>query len=449
MGWNQRVTRSRAAAAAPEPRAPASSTLSDLASNAVALSALSLSVPQPDSPAAAAPAADSTDSDSERVPAPRPKRKRKKVGKYHPLSEQHRLEILRLHIDEGKTATTIARLFQDRGITVPLGTMYTLFRKQARNEPIGHRTKRTRSATYTEADKELVCKAQDDHNDWHYDQLQLAWKEANPDSTRCPCNHTIHKWLKEAGFTDKLLIPVPQARNAPFNIEARKEYCTRASAWDRDTLVFIDETSFDRNLHSSRGRSRKGTVATYQALNSPGPGIKVCAAVSPVLGLVMYEPQLTPWNGDDFARFMTRLCALPQMQHQSMRFVVDNVRLHHTEVVKDALRAQAVQHEMLFLPTYSPHLNPIEYCFHNWKTEIKHVDQLHDRRRLQEQVDDTRTCITPHLVTRILDHVYQYYTHCTQGKPLEEFKPIGNRVQRARQEADRQRQEREEDEQKE
>jgi hypothetical protein len=317
---------------------------------------------------------------------------------------------------------------------------YTLFRKQARNEPIGHRTKRTRSATYTEADKELVCKAQDDHNDWHYDQLQLAWKEANPDSTRCPCNHTIHKWLKEAGFTDKLLIPVPQARNAPFNIDARKEYCTRASALDRDTLVFIDETSFDRNLHSSRGRSRKGTVATYQALNSPGPGMKVCAALSPALGLVMYAPQLTPWNGDDFARFMTRLCALPEMQQQSMRFVVDNVRLHHTEVVKDALRARAIQHEMLYLPTYSPHLNPIEYCFHNWKTEIKHVDQLHDRRRLQEQIDDTRTCITAHLVTRILDQVYQYYTHCIQGKPLEEFTPIGNRVQRVRQEADRQRQ---------
>lgn len=171
---------------------------------------------------------------------------------------------------------------------------HTLFRKQARNQPIGHSTKRTRTDTYTQADKQVVWDAQDEHNDWHYDQLQQAWKQANPNSTRCPCNHTIHKWLKEAGFTDKLLIPVPQARNAPYNIEARKEYCTRASAWDRDTLVFIDETSFDRNLHSSRGRSRKGTVATYAALNSPGPGIKVCATVSPALGLVMYEPQLPP-----------------------------------------------------------------------------------------------------------------------------------------------------------
>ena len=453
MGWNQRTTRSRAAAlaAAPSSSAAPVSTSSDVASGAVALSALSLSAPPPipESPAATSPTSSDSEPDSPPDPAPRPKRKRKKVGKYHPLSDAHRLEILRLHIDEGKCASTIAKLFKDRGTIVPIGTIYTLFRKQAHNLPIGHGSKRVRGSTYTEADKELVCRTQDEHNDWHYDQLQLAWKQANPDSTRCPCNWTIHQWLKEAGFTDKLLIPVPQARNEPHNIIARREYSERASQWDRDSLVFIDETSFDRNLHSSRGRSRKGTVATYTALNSPGPGIKVCAAVSPELGLVMYEPQLTPWNGDDFARFMTKLCALPQMQQRSMKFVVDNVRLHHTQVVKDALAAQAVQHDMEFLPTYSPHLNPIEYCFHNWKTEIKHVDQLHDRRRLQEQIDDTRTCITAQLVTRILDHVFQYYAHCIQEKPLEDFKPIGCRVLRRRQEEARQRQDREEEEKKE
>ena len=129
-----------------------------------------------------------------------------------------------------------------------------------------------------------------------------------------------------------------------------------------------------------------------------------------------------------------------------MKFVMDNVRLYHTEVVKDALRGQAILHELEFLPTYSPQLNPIEYCFHNWKTEIKHIDQMHERRTLQEQIDNTRTCITPHLVTRILDHVYQYCAHCIQGLPLDDFKPIGHRVQRAQQETERQRQEREEDE---
>ena len=41
-----------------------------------------------------------------------------------------------------------------------------------------------------------------------------------------------------------------------------------------------------------------------------------------------------------------------------MKLVVDNVRVHHTEVVKDTLHAARIQHELEFLPTYSPHLNP-------------------------------------------------------------------------------------------
>jgi len=232
------------------------------------VSALSLSHPQPvDEPASDSPAAAGADTDSDSAsdpqPAPRPKRRRKRSGKYHPLTDQQRLDILGLHIDQGKTAASIQQLYKDRGIHVPLGTLDTLFRKQARGENFLHATKRrARGTTYTEEDKRLICQAQADHNDWGYEQLKKAWKEARPDSTRCPSNYTIHKWLKEADFTDKLLIPVPQARNAPYNIEARKEYCARAAGWDRDALVFIDETSFDRNLHRSRGRSKKGTVAT-------------------------------------------------------------------------------------------------------------------------------------------------------------------------------------------
>lgn len=455
MGWNQPRTRRAAAserAAVAEPAAAAAtspSSLSELAATTVAVSTLSLSAP-PVQPESSAPAAESdTDSDASPSTAPRPKRKRKKVGKYHPLSDAHRADILDLHINQGKTAATIAKLYLDKGITVPLGTMATLFRKQARGEDTGRRTKRVRGTVYGPEDKRVVCEAQLADNDASYEQLRQVWRHANPTSTRCPSNDTIHKWLVDANFTDKVLIPIPQGRNEPHNIIARKEYCTQALGWDRDTLVFIDETSFDRNVHRTRGRSLRGTVATYNRLNSPGPGIKVCAAVSPAYGLVMYDAQLNAYNGDDFARFITALCALPTMQHQSMRFVVDNVALHHTQAVRDALDAQRIQHQLSFLPTYSPHLNPIEYCFHNWKTEIKHIDQLHDRRPLKQQVDETRTVITPHLVSRILDHVYQYYTLCIQELPLEDFKPLPHRVQRAHQEAERLRQEREEDEKKE
>ena len=162
---------------------------------------------------------------------------------------------------------------------------------------------------------------------------------------------------------------------------------------------------------------------------------KVCAAVSPSLSLVMFETQLTAYDGPAFAGFISRMCRLEAVKRRSMTFVLDNVRVHHTEVVKDAIRGQAIHHELEFLPVYSPHLNPIEYPFHNWKNEIKHIDQPTDRRSLQQQIEDTRTVVTDELITHVLEHVYQLYAHCIQDLPLEEFKPIGHRVARRQQEA--------------
>jgi transposase len=161
----------------------------------------------------------------------------------------------------------------------------------------------------------------------------------------------------------------------------------------------------------------------------------VCAAVSPTLVLVMYETQLTAYNGKDFAPFETRLRARPAVQQQYMIMVMDNVGVHFTQEVQGTMAGQAIQHTVERLPVCPPHLNPIEYCFHNWKTEIKHVDQLHDRRPLLRQVEDTRTVVTDHLVGRILDHVYQLYAHCIQELPLEDVVPIGHRVARAQDEA--------------
>ena len=438
MGRRKRSVRQQrafaSAAPADEPAVhaeppPSPSPLSQLAATVASVS-LSASHDEVKHDSADEEAATNSDSD-----APARKRPRKKSGHYNkPLTPLERLEILRLHISEGKTAVAISKVFGDRGLTVPVSTIYTLFNKQAKGKPIDPQP-RHRRTKYTEEDAKLVVQAQQDHNDWHYDDLRRTWKEANPDKSYVPSNHTLHKWLADADITKKQLYAVPVARNQPANIAARKEYSLRAMTWARDTLIFIDETTFSRGLHSTQGRSKRGTPAYYVSRNGAGIGLKVCAAVSPTLGLVMYETQLTAYTGTDFARFMQRLCDHPLVKRQSMILVVDNVAVHFTQPVQDTMAGQSIQHTIERLPTYSPHLNPIEYCFHNWKNEIKHVDQLHDRRTLQQQVDECRTVITDHLVTRILEHVYQLYAHCILEKPLEEFKPIGHRVARAQEEA--------------
>jgi hypothetical protein len=150
---------------------------------------------------------------------------------------------------------------------------------------------------------------------------------------------------------------------------------------------------------------------------------------------------------------MLMVCNHPLVQRQSMIFVMDNVSFHKTEIVRDVLRGQIIEHQIKTLPTYSPHLNPIEYCFHMWKDEILHrYNQITTDTPLMQQIDECREVVTDLFVARTLDHVYQYYLLCIEGKPLEDFVPLPKREERRRLEreaeerAQKQREEKEEKE---
>jgi len=80
-------------------------------------------------------------------------------------------------------------------------------------------------------------------------------------------------------------------------------------------------------------------------------------------------------------------------------------------------------HQMKGFPSWSPHLNPIEYCFNIWKGQIKREIKT-NATTLREQIAEASKAITPRYVERCLDHVYKYYTGCIQMKDLDNFEPL-------------------------
>jgi transposase len=50
-------------------------------------------------------------------------------------------------------------------------------------------------------------------------------------------------------------------------------------------------------------------------------------------------------------------------------FMLDNVQFHRMATIRELILSQ--NHESLFLPPYSPQLNPIEDVFSKWKGLIK------------------------------------------------------------------------------
>jgi hypothetical protein len=84
-------------------------------------------------------------------------------------------------------------------------------------------------------------------------------------------------------------------------------------SWDRTKLIFIDESPFYRDVRRSRGRSRRGRPA-YVTIVPAGNRINVCAAVSPIIGLVCYTPRLDNWDQHNFKEFMLMVCNHPLVQ---------------------------------------------------------------------------------------------------------------------------------------
>ena len=70
---------------------------------------------------------------------------------------------------------------------------------------------------------------------------------------------------------------------------------------------------------------------------------------------MVYEKKM---NSDTLIRFMKRLIKDPG---RKIFLILDNLKVHHSYIVKDWLEKHKDQIEIFFLPSYSPELNPDEY----------------------------------------------------------------------------------------
>lgn len=131
-------------------------------------------------------------------------------------------------------------------------------------------------------------------------------------------------------------------------------------------LVFIDETSVKTNMTPLRGRSRKG-----KRLLADAPFGKWNTQTF-IAGLRCHE-LVAPWviegaiNGAAFDVYVTTQLA-PTLQPGDV-VVWDNLNVHKSPRAAEAIRDRGAW--MLFLPRYSPDLNPIEKAFSKLKTLLR------------------------------------------------------------------------------
>ena len=158
--------------------------------------------------------------------------------------------------------------------------------------------------------------------------------------------------------------------------------------FSRHQLVWVDETGSNARDHARKfGYAIRGCTSITHCLLMRGERVNAIAAIASS-GLVAFHTVTESVTGHTFFDFL-RGTLIPQMMpfngaNPHSVLILDNCSVHHIYEVKDLLQQAGIL--VLFLPPYSPNLNPIdlEEAFNYVKCYLrKHDDVLQSEPPLQ------------------------------------------------------------------
>ena len=135
-----------------------------------------------------------------------------------------------------------------------------------------------------------------------------------------------------------------------------------------DRVVFIDETSVKTNLTRQRGWSQRGERLVMDAPFGSWGTQTFIAGLST-------EALIAPWvikgamDGEAFAAYVAQVLA-PELEPGTV-VILDNLATHKNAAAAKAMRDAGCW--FLFLPPYSPDLNPIEMAFSKLKAHLRRI----------------------------------------------------------------------------
>ncbi len=149
-------------------------------------------------------------------------------------------------------------------------------------------------------------------------------------------------------------------------VRDRRRWMRQQGMFDPAHLVFIDETSTNTSMVRLRGRCPRGKRLIGYA---PHGHWKTITFVAGLRNRAMVAPFVLDgaMNGPMFLAYV-RQCLAPTLKRDDI-VVMDNLPVHKVAGVEHAI--EAVGAKLLYLPPYSPDLNPIEPAFSKVKAHLR------------------------------------------------------------------------------
>jgi transposase len=152
--------------------------------------------------------------------------------------------------------------------------------------------------------------------------------------------------------------------------EARGLWRWLAWRFDARRLVFVDESGFHTSMTRLRARAPKGKRAYGKVPRNRGKNTTLIAAITleGAMGSSMTVDEAT--DALAFEAYVEHFLA-PSLEKGQV-VVLDGLGAHRTQKVRELIEERGA--DLVFLPSYSPDLNPIEEAFSKIKALVRKED---------------------------------------------------------------------------
>lgn len=154
--------------------------------------------------------------------------------------------------------------------------------------------------------------------------------------------------------------------NVPDVAQKRKKWTEELLQYDKDKLVFLDESGVNTDLTRIYGRALGGNRCVDKVPLGTPSNTTILSSVR-LNGETAYTTYSGGTTSDKFIDYLRNVLA-PTL-HDGDIVVMDNMRTHHSKAVKAVIEELKIN--VIYLPPYSPDLNPIEMMWSKIKAILR------------------------------------------------------------------------------
>ena len=194
---------------------------------------------------------------------------------------------------------------------------------------------------------------------------------------------TVGEYLNRWGFTPQK--PVKWAKEQSTPAVARwlvKDYpaIAKRAKEEKAEIYWGDETGIQTGANVEKGYSLKGKAPVVRQ-TAQKHRINMISAITNQ-GKVRFMFYRDTMNSKRLISFMRRLT---RDAGRKVFLILDNLKVHHSELVRKWLAKHKDKIEVFYLPSYSPELNPDEYLNNSLKGRVHSGQRAKNAKQLESK----------------------------------------------------------------